>query len=152
MQKKIDKFLEKCIFKTTVGSLHDINRNDNCYMFGYIDGYFGENIYGSFIDNIDECMPYNDGLEDGIKDKNRVVEKDLITYKTTKLRWIEQLALHDLLNGERERPFKTDEDNSRSYKLFQIYKNCAVVKGTSFSLNRSDSYYVKKYISDRRVR
>lgn len=153
MKKKIKEVMSDYIYRRSVNSSSTSDRDTNCYILGYIDGYFDENIYKTFLEKDSDYDSYSKGESDGIKDREREIEKDLSGYKKEKVEWIEKLAIHDMLNKEINRDFKTEDIDYRSDKLFHIFKsNEVILRSNSIKLCNSDLIYVRNYINDRKTR
>lgn len=95
--------------------------NEQCYTFGYLDGYFEESVYIECIINTNnkekKIEIYNKGYEKGTKDGKRIKLYEPKVYKEDRLTWIKALALHDALNNVENRNFK--EETSALYETYQ---------------------------------
>lgn len=118
MLKKMKKNVEKYMYNTTVLSN---DPQDQCYFFGYLDGYFEEQAYVEYIinsiNNREKLEIYNTGYDKGLKDGKRTRVYNSNQYKQDRLSWIKSLALHDVLNNIEARNLK--EETNELYKKYQ---------------------------------
>ena len=131
MLKKVKNNMEKYIYHTIVPSYNDSAWHDECYTFGYLDGYFDEDVYIEYIvdtmNNDEKIMVYKAGFEKGSFDKKRDNIYESKSLKNEKIEWLKKLALHDSLNNVESRNLKED-----SLNIYNHYR-----EGT-FSLNKMD--------------
>lgn len=122
MLKKMQKNIENYMRNTTVLSNASNCWQEQCYTFGYLDGYFEEQVYIQYIINSDinesKLEVYNTGYEKGLKDGKRIRIYDSNQYKQDRLGWIKSIALHDVLNDIETRNLKDD-----TKELYEKYKN-----------------------------
>ncbi len=131
MLKKVKSNMEKYIYHTIVPSYNDSSWHDECYTFGYLDGYFDEDVYIEYIvdtmNNDEKIMVYKAGFEKGSFDKKRDNIYESKSLKNEKIEWLKKLALHDSLNNVESRNLKED-----SLNIYNHYR-----EGT-FSLKKMD--------------
>lgn len=131
MLKKIKNNMEKYMYHTVSPSYNDSSWSNECYIFGYLDGYFDESVYIEYIvnttNNGEKIQFYKSGFEKGSFDKKRDIIYEPKTFKNEKIEWIKKLALNDSLNNIEFRNLKED-----TFNVYSRYK-----EGT-FSLKKMD--------------
>lgn len=143
MLKKIKKNVDMYMCDKQVMSFNLPECKDQCYTFGYLDGYFDEKMYIEYVNNSSKCeeklLIYNDGYEKGLKDRTRIRYNDPDLLKKEKIEWIKKLSLHDALNNVDSRNLNDD-----SMTMYEKYKTGL------FHLGKMDFVDERKYTIHKR--
>ena len=122
MLKRMEKNVEQYMRNTTSLSYSSSVWQEQCYTFGYLDGYFQEKIYIEYICNSDnnekKLKFYNEGFEEGTKYGKRTRMYEPEVFKQELSNWVKVLAIHDALNEVKRRNFKED-----TMLLYEKYQN-----------------------------
>lgn len=122
MLKKMQKNMGKYMNNTKTLSNVSSTWQEQCYTFGYLDGYFDEQIYIEYIiesnDNESKLEVYNTGYEKGLKDRTKIRYNNPEVLKKDTIEWVKKLALHDVLNNVETRNLK-----EKNKELYQKYQN-----------------------------
>lgn len=93
-----------------------------CYGFGYLDGYFDEVTYESYINSSDtQKNYYNLGYQKGVNDRLHNQDEDIEEYEKTKIAWLIELAKYDNKNGIDNR--KISQKYIEIYNYYQEKQN-----------------------------
>ena len=109
------------MYHTSVPSYNDSSWQEECYTFGYLDGYFDEDVYIEYIvdtmNNEEKIKTYKTGFDKGVFDKKRASIYEPKLLKSERIEWLKKLALHDALNNIDFRGLKKDSlDTYNNYK------------------------------------
>lgn len=109
MLKKVKQKMEKYMYENSIPSYDTSNWQEQCYIFGYLDGYFNENLYKTYITNDqknqEKINHYQTGYNAGTKDRDK---QETNTVNKEKQEWLKRIALFDFLNQEPIRNLKKD--------------------------------------------
>lgn len=143
MLKKIKNIMEEYMYDTTTSSRQSFNVEEQCYVFGYLDGYFDEKVYFEYIlstINNETCLEtYQKGFDKGNFDKKRANIYEPKVLKNDKIEWIKKLALHDTLNNVEFRNLKENSLNA-----YNSYKNGTFNLGKMDFVQDIDTHKIKR--------
>lgn len=106
------KNIQKYMYTTKIINGNEEMVQAQCYVFGYLNGYFDEITYDCHPASEENKEIYELGYVEGINDRNY----DLKKAKLEKLKWLIKLADYDAKNNIKDRIFSVD-----AMKLYDIY-------------------------------
>ena len=106
------KNIQKYMYTTEIINGNEEMVQAQCYVFGYLNGYFDEITYDCYLASEENKEIYELGYVEGINDRNY----DLKKAKLEKLKWLIKLADYDAKNNIKDRIFSVD-----AMKLYDIY-------------------------------
>lgn len=130
------KNIEKYMYTNEVIRGNSEISKEQCYVFGYLNGYFDEITYDSSVLNTEEDYMYDLGYNEGTKQRNLNSKKA----KIEKLKWIIKLADYDAKNNIEDRIFSIDA--METYNIhYEDFKDVQEIGDKSLlMLNPEDLY------------
>lgn len=137
MLGKIQNDMDKYMYRTNVTSYSLSEWKDESYFFGYLDGYFDEELYIKYImndiNNEERLKLYKSGFDKGLFDRKRAKAYEPKLLMKEKDEWIQKLVMYDTFNHVDYRNLKEDSfDAYNNYKTGPyVIKNERFIKDTS---------------------
>ena len=122
MQKRILVNMKKYMYTYFCPNSSFNDYSSQCEFMGYLDGYFDEKVYYSYIEteknNEDLLKIYAKGYKKGQTNRRKVKDEEPKQLIKEKEEWLRKLALFDTMNNVNNRVF-----SEYAFDYYDLYKN-----------------------------